>query len=245
MKKISYGFKLVFTLAVIGMLFSCNADKKETAKEEPVKTADSTTVVKATPEPVFTPFDIAEISHTVKDYATWRPFFDTDSTLRKANGMENIVVGRGIDKTNSIMIALQVSDVKKAKDFAADPRLKKVMDKAGVISKPRVDFFHVIRFDAESKEKQWVVVTHKVKDFDAWLKVFDNEGTANRASQGLIDVLLARGIDDPNIVHLVFDIKENDMAKAKASILSDEKKKLMMSAGVEGTPKIEFYSTAE
>jgi len=35
------------------------------------------------------------------------------------------------------------------------------------------------------------------------------------------------------------------MAKAKAAIFSDEKKKIMMSAGVVGAPKIEFYTTAE
>lgn len=242
MKVTTFSFKSLFAIGIASALFSCNNGNKETAKEETPK-ADTASTMKLAPEPVFTPFDIAEITHVVKDYDKWRPFFNADSTNRKANGLEDIVVGRGIDKTNNIMIALKVNDMQKGKAFAADPKLKEVMDKAGVISKPVVDFFHVIRFNAESKEKQWVVITHKVKDFDAWLKVFDNEGTANRAGQGLIDVLLARGIDDPNIVHIVFDIK--DMAKAKASILSEEKKKLMMSAGVEGVPSIEFYSTAE
>ena len=117
------------------------------------------------------------------------------------------------------------------------------MEKGGVKSKPRFDFWKVIRMDPEAKEKQWILVTHKVKDFDAWLKVFDAEGSASRASQGLIDVALGQGIDDPNLVHIVFDTK--DMAKAKASINSEEKKKLMQSAGVQGMPKIEYYNTAE
>lgn len=243
MTTIKQPFQWIFTLCMTAMLFSCNNEKKETAKEEPVQTADTATTMKVAPEPAFTPFDIAEISHAVKDYDKWRPLFNADSAARKASGMEDIVVGRGIDKPNDVMVALKVSDVQKAKDFAADPRLKAVMEKGGVVSKPAVEFFHVLRFDAASKEKQWVVVTHKVKDFDAWLKVFDTEGTAARAAQGLIDVVLARGIDDSNMVHLVFDIK--DLAKAKASILSEEKKKLMMSAGVEGKPVIEFYSTVE
>ncbi len=83
------------------------------------------------------------------------------------------------------------------------------------------------------------MVTHKVKDFDAWLKVYDGEGKATRASQGMVDRVLARGIDDPNIVHIVFAV--TDMAKAKAAISSEAKKKLMTSAGVEGPPTIEFY----
>lgn len=235
----------LLTLGLTIALFSCNnsAEPKE-ATQKAVDSPVTATAAKPAPAPAaFTPFDVAEITHTVKDYAIWRPLFNSDSTARKASGMQDLVVARGFEKTNDIQVTLTVSDIQKAKAFAADPRLKEVMAKGGVISKPTVEFFHIIRFNPDSKEKQWVVVTHKVKDFDAWVKVFDNEGTANRASQGLIDVVLARGIDDPNIVQLVFDIK--DMAKARASILSEEKKKLMMSAGVEGKPKIEFYTAAE
>jgi hypothetical protein len=232
----------LLTLSILAAFVSCNNNTVQN-KESQIKT-DSTVAetVKAAPAP-FTPFDLLEISHTVKDYARWRPLFNSDSTARKASGMEDIAVGRGLEKTNNMLIALKVSDVKKAKSFTADPRLKEVMQKGGVLSKPTFGFFHVIRFNPDSKEKQWVLITHKVKDFDVWLKVFDNEGTANRAGQGLIDVALARGIDDPNLVHIVFDIK--DMAKAKASIFSAEKKKLMMGAGVIGPPKIEFYTTAD
>ena len=133
--------------------------------------------------------------------------------------------------------------MQKAKAFFADPKLKSLMEEAGVITKPNSEFFHVIRFNAESKENQWVTITHKVRDFDSWLKVYDGEGTGTRATFGLVDVALARGIDDPNLVHIVFDI--NDMTKAKNRISGPALKKLMMDAGVEGAPKIEFYSLAE
>ena len=245
---------IVNSLLAIGLasaIFSCNSNT-ETAKEEPKKMADSPVVSQpAAPTPVaqaqapapFTPFDIAEISHKVKDYAKWRLVFNSDSVNRKAAGMEDLVVSSVIDNNNDIEIVLKVSDIQKAKDFAANPKLKEAMEKGGVISKPAIEFFHVIRFNPDSKEKQWVEVTHKVKDFEAWLKVFDGEGTAGRASQGLIDVVLARGITDSNMVQLIFDIK--DMAKAKASITSEDKKKLMMGAGVIGMPKIIFYKAAD
>ena len=236
-------FSKLLTISLAALLFSCADAKKEEPTEATVTSADTATTMKVAPEPAFTPFDMAEIEHSVKDYDTWRPFFNTDSTNRKANGLEDIVVGRGIDKTNNLVIAMKVTDLAKARAFSTDPKLKEVMEKAGVNSKPSTVFYRVIRFDQTQHEKQWVLVTHKVKDFDAWVKVFDTEGAAKRAEEGLFDVVLARGIDDPNLVHLVFDIK--DMAKAKASILSEEKKKLMMSAGVEGTPKIEFYSPAD
>jgi hypothetical protein len=230
------------TICLAVALFSCNNDTEQ--KEEPKKTGDSVETKTTVPVPAaFVPFDVAEISHTVKDYSKWRPFFDADSVNRKASGMENIVVGRGMDNANNILIALKVADVAKAKAFSTDPKLKEVMGKAGVVSKPDVELFHVLRFNADSKEKQWVLVTHKVKDFDAWLKVFDAEGTATRATYGLTDVVLARGIDDPSIVHLVFDI--TDLAKAKARISDPALKKLMTDAGVTGAPVIKFYTTAD
>lgn len=234
----------LLTCSVACCLLACNSPEpkqEETQKpaepvvEKPVETAPAT--------PEFKPFDVAEISHTVKDYAKWRPFFNDDSVNRKANGLDLIVVGRSADNPNKVLIALTVADVAKGKSFSQNPELKKVMDKAGVISKPDIHFFHVIRFSPDAEEKQWVIVTHKVKDFDAWLKVYDGEGPAARAEQGLYDAALARGIDDPLMVHLVFDIK--DMAKAKAAFNSPEKKELMKSAGVEGAPKIEFYTSAE
>lgn len=234
----------MLSLVLAAVFFSCNSGTEK--KEEATKTEDTATTAATTTTPppaTFTPFDVAEISHVVKDYGKWRPVFDADSVNRKAAGMENIVVGRGIDNSNNILIALKIADVAKAKAFSSDPKLRELMGKAGVISKPDIELFHVIRFNPDSNEKQWVIITHKVKDFDAWLKVYDGEGTAQRASEGMTDVALARGIDDPNLVHIVFDI--TDMTKAKAAIMSDAKKKLMMSAGVEGAPKIEFYQTAE
>ena len=115
--------------------------------------------------------------------------------------------------------------------------------KQGLFQNRQFNLFHVIRFNPDSKEKQWVLVTHKVKDFDAWLKVFDAEGTATRATYGLVDVVLARGLNDSNLVHIVFDI--SDMAKAKARMNDPALKKIMTDAGVISAPKIEFYNSAE
>jgi len=236
--------KKLFAIAVltIVVLAACTNSSKKPASTTNAADAKMASVetVKA---PEFQPFDVVVRSSTVKDYTKWRSIFDTDSTARKASGMELIVVGRGIEKNNDLVVVLKVSDVPKAKAFFADPNLKPKMEKAGVISKPNSEFFHVIRFNPDSKEKQWVTITHLVKDFDAWLKVFDGEGTATRATYGLVDVALARGVDNPNLVHIVFDIK--DMVKAKNRMSDPALKKLMTDAGVEGEPKIEFYSQAE
>lgn len=221
---------------------SCNDASK--SNSAPVAT-DTVKVVSAETHkpPEFKPIDVVQINHTVKDYTIWKKAFDMDSVNRKASGLSFIVIGRELDKPNNLSIYLEATDVNKAKEFAASPKLKEVMDKNGVISKPMVNYLHVLRFNQDSKEKQWVVVTLKMKDFDAWQKVFDGEGTAKRDSLGLIDVVLARGIDDPNQLQLVFDIK--DLAKAKATLASDYLKQIMQRAGVVGKPTIGFYNSAE
>jgi len=236
--------KNLFAIAVLTIvaLAACANSGKKTASTANAEEAKMTSVETAK-SIEFQPFDIVERSNTVADYSKWRSAFNTDSVARKASGMEFIVVGRGLEKNNDLLVVFKVSDVKKAKAFFADPRLKPLMEKSGVISKPEAEYFHVIRFDPNGKEKQWVTITHKVKDFDAWVKVFDAEGPATRATYGLADVVLARGIDDPNLVHIVFDIK--DMAKAKARIGDPALQKLMMDAGVEGAPKIGFYVDGE
>ena len=238
MKKKSFAIA-VLTLVVLAACSNSGKKPTSTSNTEDTKMA-SIPAVKA---PDFEPFDVMEINHIVKDYALWKKGFDTDSMARKASGLGVLAIGRSLDNPNDISIAFRIVDVQKAKAFVADPRLKDVMEKNSVKSKPEITFWHVIKANLDSKEKNWVLITHKVKDFDAWLKVYDGEGTATRATYGLVDVALARGIDDPNLVHIVFDI--NDMAKAKNRMSDPTLKKLMMDAGVEGSPKIEFYSMAE
>lgn len=98
------------------------------------------------------------------------------------------------------------------------------MEKVGVISKPIINFWSIIRFEPANQITSGarVEIVHKVRDFDAWVKVFDREGPATRANQGLQDLALGRGIDDPNLVHIVFGI--TGMAKAKARMADPELK---------------------
>jgi len=235
-------FKLIFytvpAIIIAMALFSCGGSATKTG--DTTAKAGTDTTKKAAAPAMAVPFDVVDVRHNVKDYDKWRPLFDADSTNRKANGGQDLVVARDANSANSILVVVKVSDVAKAKAMIGDSKMKATMDKAGVTSKPDVNFYHVIRFSGDPKVKQFMVVNHKVKDFNAWLKVFDAEGPAKRASEGFTDIALSRGIDDTTMVHLAFAV--TDMAKAKAAIMSDDKKKLMMSAGVIGKPDIRFYN---
>ncbi len=240
MKTLKPVLQCLLSIAVATALFSCGGSSGKKAGD--TTASASTDTSKKASTAAFTPFDVVDITHNVKDYAKWRPAFDADSTNQKAAGLQTLAVGRDADSSNRILIAFKISDMAKAKAMEADPKLKETMIKAGVISKPDFEYYHMIRF-TPGTEKQWIVVNHKVKDFAAWLKVFDAEGSAKRESEGLADRALARGIADTNMVHIVFRV--TDMAKAKASIFSDEKKKLMENAGVVGKPDIRFYNAGQ
>ncbi len=224
------------------VLSSCNNGGDKSAAPDKGKDSASTAASDAKKADK-RPFDyVVEINHAVKDFSIWKKGFDSDSAARQSNGLGFIAIGKSESNPNSLSVVLSVSDLQKAQAFASDPRLKDVMDKNGVVSKPDISYWKLLMLNPDSKERQWVMITHKVKDFAAWQKVYDAEGTATRATYGLIDVALARNVEDSNLVQVVFDIK--DMAKAKARINDPALKKLMTDGGVEGAPRIEFYNQA-
>ena len=226
-------------IGTAAFLFACkgsggNADAG-TAADSLASQVDTT----AAPAGPTVPFNAVVIRHTVADYDKWRPIFDADSTARNQAGMHLINVSRGIDNPNDINIPFMIEDVAKVKAFAADPRLKDVMQKGGVTSAPNVKLINVLRMNEVATQKgDYLEISHKVKDFNKWLQAFDGEGPATRSADGLTDGVLARGIEDTSMVYLVFAI--NDVAKAKAALANPARQKLMMDAGVIGKPEI-FY----
>lgn len=220
------------------VLSSCNSN--DPVKEETKATAaDTTTAAKVEP-PSFKPFTVSLIRHTVKDFDKWLPVYRAHDSARKASGLTEITLGRGLENNNEVTVAFEVNDLQKAKDFNTSPGLKEAMQKGGVTSAPSIQYLRVVRNDTSNIEtKDRVMISHHVKDFNAWLKVFDAEGKETRAANGLVDRGIARGIDDPNTVYVLFAI--SDLAKAKARLASPELKATMTAAGVDAAPSVDFY----
>ncbi|MFV5700882.1 hypothetical protein ACM55F_03325 [Flavobacterium sp. XS2P12] len=239
MRNIKIFLKPVLILVFIVAFLSCKDNKTEKAEPEEAKAVDTTSAVAE-----FEPFKVIVIKHKVADYDKWRKEYDAHDSIRKVYGISHYMIGRGVDDANMIVVINKFSDVLKAKEFSVLPNLKDAMKKGGVTGKPEFFYYDVIRNDpTEIDQKDRLMVKHHVKDFDAWLKVYDAEGIVKRMEEGFIDRGLARSIDDPNIVTLVFAI--TDMKKAKTNITSEAKKKLMMDAGVEGTPEMFFYKIVD
>jgi len=222
-------------------LFSCNSGGKETEEKKVTDSSTTTTTTTTTVSaPAFQPFNLLVVKHKVANFTKWDAVYESKDSLRNAYGITKFHLGRGMDDSNTVVVIDKISDVQKAKDFGASPALKAAMKESGVVGPPTVSFINIIRSDSAAPgQNDRVMVMHKVKDFDAWLKVFDGEGKATRAGYGLQDRALGRSLEDSNMVFIVFTI--TDMAKAKARMNSPELKKLMTDAGVVGPPQMFMY----
>ena len=81
--------------------------------------------------------------------------------------------------------AEKVDDMAKAKAFAKDPSLKKAMQKGGVTGAPTISFFTATWQDTATLSTNLRSrTTLTVKDWDAWLKSFE-EGKQERIDNGI------------------------------------------------------------
>jgi hypothetical protein len=216
-------------------LISCGSTPDQT------KTADTTTA--PAPEPVkppFQPFNIMTVQHRVKNFDRWEQGYLAHDSMRKAYGITSWLLGRDLKDSNNVYVLNKINDLDKAQSFSSSPGLKDAMMKAGVIGKPGTTYAVVVREDdSEVPTLDRAIIAHHVKDYNAWLKAFDAEGPVTRASFGLVDRLLARGLVDSNMVYIVFAV--TDMEKAKARGSSPELKKLMTDAGVDSPPTMRYF----
>jgi len=220
-------------------LLSCNSGGEKTTTE-----TKDTTMQKA-PEPTPPPApaklpNMLTIRQKVANFAKWIVAYEAHDSARLANGLHNYLIGRDLDDSNRVTVTTLMDDTAKAKQFGASADLKAVMKKAGVIGAPTFQMTNMIWLDTSAQVGPMrMKVSHKVKDFDAWKKVFDNDKPA-RTAAGLTDRALSRDINDPNMVVIVCAV--SDLVKAKAFGASKELKDKMKEGGVEGAPNVIFYN---
>lgn len=224
------------------VLSSCGSGGEKKA-EEPKKDTTSQATKEPPPPPMpVKPSNVVVIIHKVANYAKWKMAYDSHDSARQAAGLTNYVIGRGMTDSNNVLVALKMADLAKAKAFAASKDLAAKMKSAGVVGKPTIEYINVVMTDASVTQPMRLRVTHKVKDFDAWKKVFDSHKQA-RMDAGLVDRSVGYSMDDNHLVTVVFAV--TDMAKAKAFTTSKDLKDKMKDAGVEGAPSFFWYNVAQ
>jgi hypothetical protein len=85
------------------------------------------------------------------------------------------------------------------------------------------------------------VVSHRVKDYAAWRKVYDEFAPTQKAG-GVTAQSVYRSKDDPNVVLVLHSF--GTMAEVEAFIASPELREAMGRAGVDGAPRIELFDEA-
>ena len=78
------------------------------------------------------------VTHEVKEYASWRKAFDADEFNRKEAGFKVSGVYVDVKNPNLVSIIGEFPSAAAAEAFTSSPKLKEVMQKAGVVGKPDV-----------------------------------------------------------------------------------------------------------
>jgi hypothetical protein len=233
---------LLFCAAMVFFLTSCGGggNKEQTSTDSTTVDSNAIAVTPETKTPetntiITTPQNMMVVTHKVSNFAKWKTSYDEHDSMRLANGIHSYVIGRGMQDSNMVLVAVKADDMAKAKAFAKDPSLKKAMQKGGVTGAPSISFVTTTWQDtAVISSPLRSRTTFTVKDWDAWQKSFQ-EGKQERLDNGITDRAYGHDADDNKKVALVTAI--TDTAKAFAYYKSDALKKRREAAGVIGEPK--------
>ena len=227
-----------FMMAVMLFLSSCNGNEESSGTDKTSSdssTATTTTEAVAVSTISTTPQAMFTVKHKVSNFTKWKASYDEHDSMRLAAGLHNYVIGRGVNDSNTVLVALKADDLAKAKEFGKDASLKKAMQKGGVTGTPSFSFF-IATFQDTAVVNSTIrsMTTFAVKDWAAWQKAF-GEGRQERVDNGLTDRVFGHDPDDNNKVTLVLAI--TDTAKASAYWRSDMLKNRRAASGAIGVPE--------
>jgi hypothetical protein len=228
-------FTALICSAILFFFTSCGSNEQKDNTGNSTDSTGNTGNATATSTIVTAPQDIMTATHKVADFAKWKASYDAHDSMRLASGLHNYVIGRNVDDSNMILVAVKVDDINKAKAFSKDPSLKQAMQKGGVIGAPTFSFTRMLFQDTVTigtaiRSR----TTFTVKDFESWRKVFESH-RQTRIDNGLSDRVYGHDVDDDHKVFLVVAV--NDTAKAKAFWKSDLLKQQRAESGATSEPE--------
>jgi hypothetical protein len=239
MYRLNLFFKSSIIVGLTLIFFSCKNNNQKKAEEKKI---EETTTVQP---PVKSTLKLIMIQYPVTGFEKWKEGYKASESIRTAYGIDHVAYGYGIDNPKKAIVMDRFSDLQKTKVYASTPILQEAMQKAGVNGLPKVSFIEVIRVEGSSgvEPNERVMITQRVKDVEAWVKAFDEEGKTKRMEFGLSDRAIGHEMDDPNLLYVTFVV--TDIKKAKARMKSPELKKWLKDAGMQGNPDIFFYIISE
>lgn len=232
--------------ALLFSFASCNnSEQKTNESTSDSTTSSSNTTTSSTPAStiVTTPQNILLVMHKVANYAKWKPLYDSHDTARLAAGLHNYVIGRGVQDSNMVLVALKADDATKAMAFSKDPGLKQAMQKGGVLGVPTIALITTVYQDTSQISTTLRASSMlTVKDWDTFEKNFKT-GEQERKDNGIVVRAYGHDASDNHKVRIVSALL--DSAKAMAYYKSDAIKKRMADGGVTGQPTRFFYHVVQ
>lgn len=244
MKSPGFLFAL-FGVALCAGITSCGGNEADNETETTVTDTTTTmTTQPAAPSPIdTTPIHLMLIRQKVRNFATWKPSYDARDSIRQASGLHNYVLGRGVEDTSAVLIALRADDIEKAKAYSRSPELRRAMQKGGVIGTPSFHFLTTTyRNTATDNSTLRSLAWFTVKDWATWRSSFES-GRSEREANGLTDRAYGHDVDNDRKVLVSYAV--NDSAKARAYWKSDGLKQRMTAAGITGTPQRFMYQVVQ
>lgn len=234
----------LFYAGIVTLLTSCGSGGNEKASAtDSAAAADSAAKAQAANTIITTPQNVEVITHKVANYAKWLVAYEGHDSARLASGIHSYVIGRNLDDSNMVMVVTRVDDTAKAKAFAKDPSLRAAMKKGGVVGAPTISLMTETWQDTAKIETNLRSrATYMVKDWDTWLKAFE-DGKQERINNGIMDRVVSHDLDDNKKVSVVTALL--DTAKAFAYYKSDALKKRIQASGAIGEPVRVFFRIAK
>ena len=247
MKQIKFLHASAIAVSMALLFVSCSSGGEKQVDETVTtdSTMKDTSSAMNAPEPAAEakPGNVMIVKQKVSNFTKWKTLYDTRDSLRHANGLSSYIVGRGMNDSNMVIVILKMADVNKAKELAGSKEMKERMKKSGVIGTPTFEYLDLVMNDSTPiEQKARLMVTHKVKDWDAWKKSFDDHKQA-RLDAGLIDRGLGYRDGDNHMVSIVFAV--TDKKKADDFSKSKDLKDKMAEAGVDGPPTFFYYNIVQ
>jgi heme-degrading monooxygenase HmoA len=81
------------------------------------------------------------VRHRVANYDTWKLGYDGHGVVRKELGCTGEMLLRDASNPNEVLVLTFWPTAADAQAFATDPRLPEAMQKAGVVSEPRIEIY--------------------------------------------------------------------------------------------------------
>ncbi|HUO48382.1 MAG TPA: hypothetical protein VMU09_06075 [Acidimicrobiales bacterium] len=81
------------------------------------------------------------VRHRVGDYEAWKVMYEEHGAVRKEHGSTGATVLRDASDPAEVLVLTYWPALANAQAFASDPSLAEAMQRAGVVSEPRIEFY--------------------------------------------------------------------------------------------------------